>query len=266
MTLEKPVVMGLWLVGGLGSFSVSAQSLPNLPTSLTSVPRADSVISYFPAQAAQDYPQGQPSDTVKATICQYIFRSASECLMAFQAPVLSDAYHGPAVYRFIWLRSFHQPVLLTLERTESGGKLLTQLLNKHPNMGVPTLPNPDEPGIPSEARQRRLKLAQKMAHDKRWQAELAFAKAPAVAHSEPTVLVGPAQMQQFSSLLDQADFWQTPSCGATFGTDGAAWLLEARLGTRYHVTYRQSPAQKTQFRQYCEFLLNLSPARRERRY
>lgn len=266
MALAKLLLAGLWLVGGLSSFSASAQLLPNPPTSQNGVSPASAATSYFPPQAAQDYQQTQPGDTIKTTICQYIFRSASECLAAFQAPVLSGAYQGPAVYRFVWLRSFHRPVLLTLERTASGGKLLTQLLTKHPNAGVPTLPDPDEPGISDQVRQQRLNLAQAMARNKRWQAEVAFAKAPAVAHSEQVVVVNPAQMQQFASLLAQADFWQLLSCEAAFGTDGAAWLLEAQVDTRYHVVYRQSPAKKAQFRQCCEFLLDLSPAKHERRY
>jgi hypothetical protein len=257
--LNKLLFLSL-VVGWLGSHSVRAQSYQLV------VPVDSAVVSYFPAQASQLHSPAAPSDTSAQAMCRYAFRYASQCLAAFKAPVLAGNYLGPVVYRFVWLRSFHRPVLLTLERTENGGTLKTQFMNKQPGMAVPTLLDPDEPGITSEVRKNRLKFAQQMAADKKWRASVAFAKSPAVVTAESTVALSAVQVQALDQLLGQANFWQLPGCDNSTTMDGAYWILEASEPARYHVVFRHSPGKQEQFRQCCDFLLNLSPARKERRY
>jgi hypothetical protein len=233
----------------------------------------DSTTNYFPANAGVRVNQAHPGEPVEKLPlewnkdCQSTFEYGSRNLRAFKAPVLSVAYLGHPVYRFLWLRSFHRPALLTLEQTESGGVLRTQFLSRDSDWTVPTMANPEEPGIADTTRQRRLAYVQRRAaaaDGQRWLAYLAQAKTPVQVLQAETKTLSAAQMQQFKQMLTKAAVWQLPTCQPDQMLDGADWILELHESTRYQVVYRHSP--KDGIRQCCEFLLNLSPARKEERY
>ena len=272
----------LWLLA-LGALACSA---PDKPT-LTDRPAAnhvpppyiwpDSLPRYFPAQAWLNPNRIQPGDTARIVPmdrlldCRYEYEFAGQCLAAFQAPVLATAPVGLTAYRFIWLRSFHQPALLTLERTATGGLLHTVFLNKSPGMTVPSLAMPDDSAdMPLAGQQalrkfQRRKLADSAAM-RQFRAAVAFAKAPVRVLVKKPVLLTAAQFQEFEKLVAQSGYWQLTGCEYSGVLDGAYWFLEAREAGRYHVVYRHSPGEQDKFRQCCEFLLDLSPARREERY
>jgi hypothetical protein len=48
-------------------------------------------------------------------------------------------------------------------------------------------------------------------------------------------------LQKLTQLLDRANFWQMPTVGGQRGPDGATWVIEARVGSSYHVVERWSP-------------------------
>jgi hypothetical protein len=234
----------------------------------------DSTTSYFPANAGVRLNLAHPGEPVKRLSsewnkdCQSAFEYGSRHLRAFKAPVLSVAFLGHPVYRFLWLRTFHRPVLITLEQTESGGTLKTQFLSRIPDLPAPAITNPDELGIADTTRQRRLAYVQRLAattSGRQWLAYLAEAKKPVQVLQAETKLLSAAQMQQFQQLLTQTSAWQLPACQQpSLMFDGADWILELHEPTRYHVVYRHSP--KGEMKQCCEFLLHLSPARKEARY
>ena len=98
--------------------------------------------------------------------------------------------------------------------------------------------------------------------------KLAENKRPAtqVTGEETRRAVAPEQWQHFQALLRQSNFWQMVSCKPSFLTDGAEWLLEAHQADGYHMVLRQSPGKGSAFRAACEYLLDLSSARKEKRY
>lgn len=234
----------------------------------------DSTTNYFLANAGVRVNQAHPGETVKRLPsewnldCQSAFEYGSRHLWAFKAPVLSVAFLGHPVYRFLWLRTFHRPTLITLEQIERGGKLKTQFLSRIPDLPAPAITNPDEPGIADTTRQRRLAYVQRLsatASGRQWLAYLAQAKTPVQVLQAETKTLGAAQMQQFKQMLTKAAVWQLPTCQQpSLMLDGADWILELHEPTRYHVVYRHSP--KGEMKQCCEFLLNLSSARKEARY
>jgi len=102
---------------------------------------------------------------------------------------------------------------------------------------------------------------------RRFRAEVAFAKAPVQVIAKPQVRLTHNQLRQFEGLVAQAGFWQLSSCLGPDGVfDGAYWFLEAQAASQYHVVFRHSPEEQEGFRRCCEFLLGLSPARKEERY
>jgi len=258
----------LLLGGGLVSCSAPGQkSAEELASRQIGMPY-DSAASYFPANA--EVWLKAPAERLPSewnTDCKVPFEYGSECLHAFKAPVLSVAFLGHPIYRFLWLRSFHRPALLTLEQTENGGLLKTQFLSKPPGLTVPAITNPDEPGIADTTRQRRLKYVQKVsatAAGQHWLASLARDRAPLEVIQAATVTINPAQLHEFKQLLAQAAIWQMSTCQPSQSLDGAYWILEMHEPARYHVVYRHS--QRGEIKQCCEFLLNLSPAKHESRY
>ena len=96
----------------------------------------DMTTFYFPAvdslHAAYIPPAKRPPEYVlDERVMNYAadLKSTSYYLTYFQAPVLSNFYLQTPIYRFLWRRSFHRPVLLTLRLQATGGTLRTQLLD-----------------------------------------------------------------------------------------------------------------------------------------
>lgn len=98
--------------------------------------------------------------------------------------------------------------------------------------------------------------------------EQAFFRTPPmrIATEETTRPMTLEQLQHFQALLHQSNFWQMASCEPSFMLDGAQWLLEAHQVNGYHAVLRQSPQKGDAFRAACEYLLDLSSARKEERY
>ena len=205
--------------------------------------------------------------------CHATLQFASRDLFGFHAPVLSNFFLGRTTYRFLWARSFHAPILLTLTITNTGGLLTTQYLNKQPGWTATAAEQLEKQqhiakiiawvhrkgALPSDT--ARLESA-------RTETELLeLIKSPLKILRAPHVVLTQGQVRHFMQLLAKTDFWQLPGCQPIGMLDGANWLLEAHEPTRYHVVERQSPDGKnTGFRQCCEFLLNLSSAKSEERY
>ncbi|WP_157807302.1 hypothetical protein [Hymenobacter chitinivorans] len=196
--------------------------------------------------------------------------SASYCLTYFDAPVLSNYYLDADIYRFLWLRSFHRPVLLTLRQDAHGATLRTQLLDKYPGFHTLTVFHPDQLAADAtpQQRARAQKFYEETMADSAFQAQVAEAKRRArqVVAEETTSRLTAQQVQAFQNLLTQAQFWQLPSCQPAFVLDGAQWLLEAHQANAYHMVSRKSPDEGDKFRRACEYLIELSSVRAEERY
>jgi hypothetical protein len=237
----------------------------------------DSLPRYFPAEAGANPDHIKPGDTLqrvpiaRLSDCHGQYEFAAKCLVAFGAPVLQGKYPSQPMYRFIWLRSFNRPVLLTLQGTSDGGVLRTEFLSKAPGMTVPELDTAvdvnQSPEVQARHRARWRKWLADSAFMADFRANVAFAKAPVRVVSKKPVRITAAQFQQFEQQLKQAAFGSLGSCLPSTGIlDGAYWFLEAHTADGYHVVFRHSPDEAAKFRQCCEFLLDLSPARNEERY
>ncbi len=272
----------LFFFSGLAACSPSAESPPGYShnTEVSDVhgqPR-DTTAFYFPAadslHAAYIPPNERPREYVldeRVMNCAANLVSASHCLTYFNAPVLSNYYLQAPIYRFLWLRSFHRPVLLTLRGGAAGATLHTQVLDKFPSFTNMTVFHPDSlsadasPGARAYAR----RYYQETMADPDFQAQVAAAKRRAVLVKKEDTIVTLTQLQyqSFEKLLDQARFWRLPSCQPNPGLlDGASWLLEAHLARGYHMVERASPSTNDPFRQACEYLIGVSSVRAEERY
>ncbi|GAA4347305.1 hypothetical protein GCM10023185_02300 [Hymenobacter saemangeumensis] len=221
----------------------------------------DSATSYFPARVSGG--AGWFADAAANRQCRREYRAVSRYLFAFGAPVLSNYYQGQPSYRLLWRGRYSRPLLLTLRRTPDGGVLQTQFLNKHPQQfGVTTLPpgpNPDHPHLTPDERKRLLQEQQLLATNDEYLATAARARAPVVVVNAELVALNTAQVRQFTTLLDQAGFWQLPACVADTGAAEGGWTLEAATAGGYYVVSRHRPGSG--LRRCGEYLRSLSPAR-----
>ena len=65
--------------------------------------------------------------------------------------------------------------------------------------------------------------------------------------------------KQFSSFLDRINFWSMDTHVKDSGDDGAQWILEGKVGNRYHVVDRFTPSlSKDDFYKCCDFLIGLT--------
>jgi hypothetical protein len=67
----------------------------------------------------------------------------------------------------------------------------------------------------------------------------------------------PAEWDQVHEALNLARFWSTSSWQPSAGADGAQWIIEGRLDSRYHVVDRWSPRAGT-FRSLGLLLLRIA--------
>ncbi|MBO0358488.1 hypothetical protein J0X19_11075 [Hymenobacter sp. BT186] len=105
--------------------------------------------------------------------------------------------------------------------------------------------------------------------DPAFHAEVAEGKRRAVQllEKETTISITLEQYKEFQQLLQQAQFWQLPSCKPIPGLlDGAYWFLEAHQASGYHMVARRSPDENDDFRKACEYLVDLSSVLHEERY
>jgi hypothetical protein len=203
--------------------------------------------------------------------CQYELVAASHALTYFDAPVLSNYYLGVEIYRFLWLRSFHRPVLITLRQNAAGPTIHTQLLDKYPSYVERGVFHPDSLSLtaaPAARARAKRYYDEKMADPKflAWVAE-GKRRARQVIGEETMVPVTPKQWQHFQSLLKTSRFNRLPACQPALGVlDGARWLLESHQANGYHMVSRQSPDETDSFRKACEYLIDMSSVRNEERY
>ena len=69
----------------------------------------DSLAFYFPINIFSDIPRAD----------SFVQNWYSSALYSFKEPVLSQSFVGHDIYRFVWLRSFHRPVVFTLHQSEA---------------------------------------------------------------------------------------------------------------------------------------------------
>ena len=68
-------------------------------------------------------------DTTKDALDTFINTWYSKMLFALKEPILKDYYGDKEIYRFTWLRTFHHPVSVRLEKQGEVIKLFTKVSN-----------------------------------------------------------------------------------------------------------------------------------------
>ncbi len=165
-------------------------------------------------------------------------------LYKLQEPVLSNYPLGREVYRLTWIRSFHPPVVVRMEKDGNRIQLTTKILNRIPQL----------PGHRYSTRYGTIHLAD---------------TSTSIGFRKNTVRTIPkAVYNEYMRLFmeQKASFMSPLGIRYSLVGDGSEWILEVHKSDGYQFIIRSSPKQKEALRTLGDYLLNLSDARKEERY
>lgn len=161
--------------------------------------------------------------------------------------ILYNNYLGYDSYRFTWLRSFDEPIFITINKQFDEYWMTIKKLNKPfvQYQEVVKFVPPSVSEADNRARQEEndlmidtLKLLPKIVIDKRIEIEK-------------------ENWDNFELQLKDCNYWNLrPSDPKRPGLDGSYWIIEAHFKERYWVVDRWSP--KDNFRDCGQYLLRLS--------
>lgn len=213
----------------------------------------DSITFYFPTSIRLD------TDIVKTEIDTFMLNWFSSALYSAKEPILYNYYLGHDIYRFLWLRSFHRPVVISLQKDRDNVWLTIKELNKQPEFIdwlKPTkftppniLPNGDVDEIEWKNREKPKIEVERKADRK---AEIIF---------NQTVKLTEKEWVEFETLLNDCSFWTSKPRIQTMGLDGSEWTIEGHLKNKYWVVIRWSPHDN--FRKAGDYLIKKSRFKEE---
>jgi hypothetical protein len=141
-------------------------------------------------------------------------------LLAMREPAIGRLPETDQAFRWVWLRSFHPPVVVRVERQGSRAFVAVKMLDRAYGLG------------PDGVRASRLSVDRRR----------------------------PLADQEWESLaeLRRAGFWlQSSSESEQFGVDGADWIMDGVAWGERHTVKRWSP-ESGPFRDLCLAMLKLS--------
>lgn len=153
----------------------------------------------------------------------------SAILYCADEPVLYNYYRGHDTYRFLWLNSFRQPMVFSLNKFGNKVLLTVKKLDKEPQIedydGFVRFP-PDSDGN----RKPDSTYSRKATRD-------------AKVVLKRTIALSMKEWKEFESLLDGCYFWTTAPYIQSGGLDGSRWTIEGHLKDRYWFVNRWSPKE-----------------------
>lgn len=222
----------------------SQNNLMSIPEKL-SLPK-DSLSFYFPLNSFSNKPD----------LDSFIQNWYSSALYSFKEPHLSQDYVGHSIYRFLWLRSFHRPVVFTLHLRDAHVWLNTKMLDRQPQFDDYRID-----GVPKGDQEQYIKEGYFVdKQDPDLLIRIADRKANIIYNKN--ISLSDKEWNEFEELLAKANFWKLPTNIDDGSTDGAQWVIEAHLKDKYHLVNYHSP-YKNEYQKAGLFLLNLSGLKEE---
>jgi hypothetical protein len=156
----------------------------------------DSLTFYLPS------PNSKTSTYYIDNLDSFILRWYSSVLYSFKEPILNNYYLGYDRYRFLWLRSFHRPIVFSLYKLDDKVSLTYKILDDNPSF----------------------------LHIQR--------KTPTIVEKKDLTLTE-KEWANFKKLLEKSKFWTDSSYSRDGNSaDGSEWIIEAHLKRKYHVVSR----------------------------
>jgi hypothetical protein len=214
-------------------------------TDTSNLPK-DSLTFYFPINTFSDKPKAD----------SFVQNWYSSTLYSFKEPLLSQNFVGHSIYRFLWLRSFHRPVVFTLHQSEGQVWLNTKMLDRQPRFyddRIGVIPNEDQGEYIKDGYfvdKKEPGLLVRIADRK---ANIIYNK---------NISLSDKEWNKFEQLLSNANFWKLPTNIDDGSTDGAQWVIEGHLKNKYHIVDSHGPLTDG-FGELGLFLIKLSGLQEE---
>lgn len=184
-------------------------------------------------------------------------------LWAFKEPVLYNNYLGKDRYRFLWLRSFHLPVVFNIANVNGSITLSVKKLARRPYWKDYCCIDTTSKEI-SFFREKGYQLFQRIDTLENGVTEVVTVvkgdRQSEIIY-DSTKSITKKDWQNFEKLIGDAGFWSLKTYEPPFATDGSFWIIEANLKKQYKYVIRQSPAGK--IRSIGEALIKLSGLKEE---
>jgi len=211
------------------------------------------------------YSTFEPVDTTQIEFARDTFWQTyfSTNLYAFKEPILFNNYLGHDIYRFLWLRSFHLPIVFSLADSNGVITLTTKKLDRQP-LYRDYAYSPDDPKQDSIYREQGYKLIKQidtLENGKTDNYTIVKADRRGYIIYDSTITLTATDWSRFKKLLEETKFWSLAPYYWAGHTDGAAWIIEAHTKKKYKYIVRQSPDGK--LRELGELLVELSGLKEE---
>jgi hypothetical protein len=206
----------------------------------------DSLAFYFPLNSFSN----------KANVDSFVQNWYSSALYSFKEPHLFQDYIGRNIYRFLWLRSFHRPVVFILHQKDGEVWLNTKMLDRQPQFDDNRIS-----GVPKEQQEEYIKAGY-FVDKKEPDLLVKIADRKANIIYNKNIALSVKEWNQFEQLLAKANFWKLPTNIDDGSTDGASWVIEARLKNKYHIVDYHSPGDN-EFAKAGLFIIKLSGLKEE---
>ncbi|MDQ3681850.1 MAG: hypothetical protein M3352_02105 [Bacteroidota bacterium] len=183
-------------------------------------------------------------------------------LYAFKEPILYNDYLGGEIYRFLWLRSFHLPMVFTLANDNEKITFTTKKLDRQPlfeDQRYVDIPEWDSNYIAQGY--QPINEINTLKNRKPGIVTVVKADLKAKLIYDSTKILTQKDWNRFKKILRDAKFWSLTPYDWAGNTDGAAWIIEANTKNRYKYIVRQSPTGK--LREIGQLMLELSGLKEE---
>ncbi len=164
-------------------------------------------------------------------------------LYKMKEPVLFNYSLGKEIYRFTWLRSFHRPVVIKIEKDENNIFISSKMLQWQVNL--PFFKSYDEHG-------------NEILYDNSIPFEV-----------NKTMIIRKTSFNSFIYLLDQLKITSVPYrpySPCMIGCDGSEWIFEIQNNSGYYCITRWSPKKGTPLRRIGELLIQMGGFEDEKVY
>jgi hypothetical protein len=210
----------------------SSKDPSEYPESFTDSLPKDSLAMYY-----------HPFDPYDSTQTEFINsgwnKYASIYLYYFGEPILQ--HNGPDIFRFVWMRSFHNPMIFTIK--EEYARYILRI-KKFDN-----IPQKDDIPVTSDQAYHYKNLGHDIdtglvsfgdnIPDTILMIRGYFFKPN--LEIDTTIILSNKDYRNLENLLTHANFWTVPSFMPQDGTDGSGWVFEYRKDNRYKFLFRHSP-------------------------
>jgi hypothetical protein len=210
----------------------------------------DSLTFYYPTLIKSD------SLNIETGLDTFRLNWYSSALYCANEPILYNYYQGHDIYRFLWLRSFHRPVVFSLHKKGSEVWLITKELDRQPEWMDMTYVHFRPPV-----------LSENGNVDEMWDEAEEIVDSIVKADRKANIVLNETKQlslknwSEFELLLKDYSFWAMQPYEETTGLDGSEWIVEGHLKNKYWFVNRWYPEDK--FRSVGVYLIEKSELEEE---